>query len=296
MQTEIEKYDQINQFLKGQLTDNELDAFEISLKNDPDLASEVAMHQLVNEAIVDHYLIDVKANTQKVLAQKAFQSNIRNWGFGLGATLLVGTIYMLCVSENSKSTIKINEILLINKIKTEPNDTQLNLTTFKIAKPSKRNSKFVEEPTKPNFTNEVQATDIKPISENNRLEEKKHVESVKKEDVIENIEEQITQNVPIQNPVEEKKQESHAPKDIQLILNLSRNEPVLLPIESDFNGEFSVFGSDGNVAFQNTIRNGFPNTWDGLGISGQVATGQYGFVLKSENGQVINAGFITVVR
>ena len=75
MQTEIEKFAQITQYLKGQLSEDARILFEAEIGVAAQLRSEIEMHRLLNETIVDNYLIDVKQKTKAVLQQKKTQQN-----------------------------------------------------------------------------------------------------------------------------------------------------------------------------------------------------------------------------
>ena len=304
MQTEIEKFDQINQYLKGQLSEDARILFEAEIGVDAQLRSEIEMHRLLNETIVDNYLIDVKQKTKAVLQQKKTQQNKKNWTIGLGSIILVGTIFVAYNQFNEKNTT--TQISLISqKIQTtKPSETQPSQTTPKVQARPKESLNLMKEPTKPNyitkepfFENPIE-TEIIPKS-NTEVHSTASSDQVKAENSHQKPEESNSTNPTISEKIVEKPEkleEVKSKEDIQLILNMSRNELVALPMEEGFDGDFLVFDQNGNVVFQNVIRNGFPNHWDGYGISGQVASGQYGFVLKSKNGQTINPGYITVVR
>ena len=94
MQTEIEKFDLINKYLKGQLSEAARIQFEAKIGVDSELQAEIEMHRLLNEVIVDNYLIDVKQKTKHVFQQKKIQQNRKNWTIGLGSIILVGTIFV----------------------------------------------------------------------------------------------------------------------------------------------------------------------------------------------------------
>lgn len=57
---------QIEQYLKGELSSEEANAFEEAMKNDPGLAKEVEYNKIANEIIVEDGLSSVKARLRKI--------------------------------------------------------------------------------------------------------------------------------------------------------------------------------------------------------------------------------------
>lgn len=305
MQTEIEKFDQINQYLKGKLSEDARILFEAEIGVDAELKSDIEMHLLLNETIVDNYLMDVKQKTKFVLQKKKIQQNRKHWTIGLGSIILVGTIFVAYHQFNEK-TAKVQTSLTKEVLPTtKPNEKQLNQTTAKTKVEPVGSLSLIKEPTKPNLiTNEpllekpieteiIPKTIIEEYSTGNPGQvktEKPNQEAVK----VNSAKIEASPKV-VEKP--ERLEEVKPKEDIQLILNLSRNEPVMIPIEEGFDGKLEVLNGNGVEIWQQNMVGGQPNSWDGTARSGgQVSSGQYAFFLKSNEGQIVKQGFIMVVR
>jgi len=305
MQTEIEKFDQINQYLKGQLSEDTRIQFEAEISIDAQLKSDIEMHRLLNETIVDNYLIEVKQITKTVLQKKRIDQNRKDWTIGLGSIILVGTIFIAYNQFNEKTVTE--EISLTNKKlqTTKLNEKQLNQTILKTKVEHKRSLGLMKEPTKPNYITKEPIIE-KPIETeiaSNVIAEElstSNSDQVKIEKPNQKSEEVNSTKIEVSLKAAEKPEkleEVKSKEDIQLLLNLSRNELVTIPIEEDFDGTLEILNGNGVEIWQQNMVGGQPNTWDGTANSGgQVSSGQYAFILKSNEGQIVKQGFITVVR
>jgi hypothetical protein len=305
MQTEIEKFDLINKYLKGQLSEAARIQFEAKIGVDSELQAEIEMHRLLNEVIVDNYLIDVKQKTKHVFQQKKIQQNRKNWTIGLGSIILVGTIFV-AYHQFNEMTAKVQTSLTKEVLPTaKPNENQRNQTTSKTKAEPVGSLNTIKEPTKPNHITNEQIIE-KPIETEiipKTIVEELSISSssqVKTEKPNLKSEESNPTRLEVNNKVvvkSETQPETKLHEDIQLILNLSRGEPVTIPMEEGFDGKLEILNGNGVEIWQQNIINATPNTWDGTANSGgQTASGQYAFILKSNEGQIVKQGFITVVR
>jgi len=305
MQTEIEKFDQINRYLKGTLSEEARIQFEAEISADAQLQSEVEMHRLLNETIVDNYLIDVKQKTKQVFKQKKIQQNKKNWTIGLGSLILIGTIFV--AYNQFKENTATEQISLTKQLSptTNPSEIQLNQTIPNKKVELQQSLNTIKEPTKPNsITKEpISENPTEPVPIPNAIVEEHPTsssEQVKTEKPITKSEQVNTAKIEASPKAVEKSEkllETKLREDVQLILNLSRNEPVIIPIEEGFDGKLEVLNGNGVEVWLQNIVGGQPNTWDGTTNSGgQAASSQYAFILKTNEGQIVKQGFITVVR
>lgn len=87
--TEQERLEQIERYLKGQMSPEEQEGFEQSMQSDPDLADEVTKHQEMNSIIHDAGLMDVKKRVN-ALHHKNFPNGVKT--SKVGSFLKYGTI------------------------------------------------------------------------------------------------------------------------------------------------------------------------------------------------------------
>ncbi len=66
MRTEIEKYEKIEQYLKGELSEKERFLFEAQIESDPGLALEVQNHQKMQDFIFEKSMVDVRGQIRNI--------------------------------------------------------------------------------------------------------------------------------------------------------------------------------------------------------------------------------------
>ena len=98
-----QRYEQIELYLAGALTEDELVAFEQAMKGDPALAQEVALHQMAQDFLVQSDEIDLRKNLEVIGAEIDLDKNSetnnpkRNSRLNLnGLWLLFGFVF-ICV-------------------------------------------------------------------------------------------------------------------------------------------------------------------------------------------------------
>ncbi|MBO9701390.1 MAG: gliding motility-associated C-terminal domain-containing protein [Sporocytophaga sp.] len=132
MSLDKEKYDLIDQYLKGDLSSEEIFAFEKEVGNNPELAEQLQLHQLADELSFEKGLVDIWEKVGQDLSQQPppslFYKKILM--FFAGALILAGiTIYYLTLREKEiialpKSvTIKQVDQYDSNKAERSPEET-----------------------------------------------------------------------------------------------------------------------------------------------------------------------------
>ncbi len=77
--TERERFDLIDRYFKGELSDEEVEQFNAEWASDEEFAEEVANHQKVNEVIIDAGLVNVKHKLQSIHNQHAYTNKNGKW-------------------------------------------------------------------------------------------------------------------------------------------------------------------------------------------------------------------------
>jgi hypothetical protein len=301
MQTEIEKYDQISQYLKGSMTGQEALAFETLMAANPLLQVEVEVHKTANELIIDHHLLDIKTKTRTVVRQKETKSAFTKWGLGLVlVTVTGGALYWLLQKDHRMEVVTklgqteiVKNTPLVSAAAQEKNPTiakqkeakKVESTSFVQGKNTESVFAPITNSSQP-FVSEQVDTKTLPIAEEKTASFQsapKQVESKTAEQIV--------------SPQTQAATSSSFPEELHLILNLSRQEPMEIPAEDNMEGSWQIFNSDGQEVFSGNIHQGMANTWDGSLRSGGLATsGQYVIMLRDKTGQTVRTGFVTVVR
>lgn len=103
MRTEIETYNLIEQFLKNELSHNELISFKEELANNPELAQDVASQQMIQDIAIDSHLATIKEKTNQY--NPYFNPSIRASKYknlALALVTLVGTVGIIfMISKNN---------------------------------------------------------------------------------------------------------------------------------------------------------------------------------------------------
>jgi hypothetical protein len=309
MWTETEKYDHIQEYLEGRLIGLELLDFEHRYKTDLSFQEEVEQHRLANEAIVDHYLLQVKTTAQQVVRKKAIEKNRRNWGLGLGAIGLLGAAFYFLFPSPPPIENPATGFLIPTQtefIKNDPNQGTVERPLTPVA-----SEKVNVQPS----DNLISPTNAQTTTEKNRMEQDKGLDSladIQKRPAFAATSEKPANSLPTNLPpavqtappkplskseeFTDGRKTPHQSEAIDLIFNPLLGEQASLPLDENFNGELNVFDANGTLIFQCTIQNGYPNSWDGKSHSGGMASaGQYGFTLRATNGDQ-KVGYITVAK
>lgn len=94
-------YEHIEDFLNGRLNPSEQEAFALQIELNPDLAQQVEAHQLANELVLEHKLLDVKTILNEEIRKTERWKNIRKAiAIGAGIVAAVMLITFLSVKKN----------------------------------------------------------------------------------------------------------------------------------------------------------------------------------------------------
>ena len=76
--TEREKFELIDRYFKGDLSEEEMEVFNSKWATDADFADDVANHEAVNEFIMDAGLIGIKEKLQHIHEAKVYGNGKSN--------------------------------------------------------------------------------------------------------------------------------------------------------------------------------------------------------------------------
>ncbi len=100
---EQEKYALFDRYLRGDLSQQELDDFLERLKEDPELAADLEMHKFLVEGIQEHRKEELRTY-MKEKARVRFMGNpwTRNWTYASAAVLLIFGVMYVVIDQNRK--------------------------------------------------------------------------------------------------------------------------------------------------------------------------------------------------
>lgn len=120
-------YDKIDQFLQGKLTGQELELFKAEMRADPELAQQVGLQQLANEAIIENQLGNVRSKLTKIHQRRSgtnsFLSSFKTFSivslsFFLSAGLLA--YYMKFDFNEQPNEVSISKVAAAEKKEIKP--------------------------------------------------------------------------------------------------------------------------------------------------------------------------------
>jgi hypothetical protein len=119
MRDELKIYEQIDRYLKNELSGNELSDFEDKMKTDASFYEEVNNNRLIHELVIDHGLLDLKRKMQAI-DSRHHPSPFKKFGWHIGVTLLLATLTIVVVKfgwkndqeENQKEVVAKTELVL----------------------------------------------------------------------------------------------------------------------------------------------------------------------------------------
>ena len=159
MKEDYSIYEQIDEFLKGNLKGNDLALFQHKMESDEEFAENVRAQKVVNEMILTKHLADLKGKMQKDLQDKNFNKNTSIWKYGafLGLFLVTSvTVWKLNDTPKQKEILieqhktivkaeqKTTEIILENAEAIEEVSNKIKHNSFNKNSPSSLISPIIE--------------------------------------------------------------------------------------------------------------------------------------------------------
>ena len=162
MNEDYSTYEQIDEFLKGNLKGNGLANFQHKMESDKEFSEIVRAQKAVNEMILTKYLAELKGKMQQDLKGKNFNKNTNNgkYGFGLVVILIISlAIWQLNGNEEPKTSLP-QQPKAIVKIEQKATETIQEISKNELKLESKselpKPSTVVQEISKPaNSVSEV---------------------------------------------------------------------------------------------------------------------------------------------
>ncbi len=177
--TERERFELIDRYFKGELSNEELEEFNSLYNSDPEFVEEVANHEQVNNVIIDAGLIGVKEKLQSI-HNKQFNNHkngklVKGGIIGTVGLIIIASLgfYFFSINEEEKSKAKNqgrNTSPVANIQKETNNDSPENGKSYS---ENSNNSKSAHsKPEKPNQPNK------KGSPENTKPREKENLEKM----------------------------------------------------------------------------------------------------------------------
>ena len=105
MNEDFSTYEQIDEFLKGNLKGNELTNFQQKMESDKEFSETVRVQKVVNEMILTKHLAGLKGKMQQDLKGKNFTLTTKIWKFGAFLGLfLVASVTVWTLNDKSEPT------------------------------------------------------------------------------------------------------------------------------------------------------------------------------------------------
>ncbi|MBO9699504.1 MAG: hypothetical protein J7604_04795 [Sporocytophaga sp.] len=103
MMSEDSTYSQVEDYIHGRLTTEELLAFEAKLSNDPDLARQVKLHELADNLVIENRLLEVSAIIKNQSGNSA-SGKIKYTAISIFAAATLGVGGWLLIQSNSENS------------------------------------------------------------------------------------------------------------------------------------------------------------------------------------------------
>lgn len=140
MKEEVEYYFEIDQYLKGELSDDALVKFEKALAENPALRNEVASQKLLNDVVLGAQLDLLRERIKKDIDQiDQNNNNTKNWLLGASLVLLIGAGLGIASYHKPEKTPRIDTIQETQPITVTDAPKKIELpVTQNIGKPVKK--------------------------------------------------------------------------------------------------------------------------------------------------------------
>ena len=132
MRQEIDKYELIEKYLNGQLSSDEVLAFEKQMSEDNSLSDETARQQELKSFIDDASMLSLKENLQKIHQKHNTKPNPLNgkkWLWGIPIIIILGTAILLLKPEQNNAKSEQDN----NNKKENPNNEHIEEGQVKIS-------------------------------------------------------------------------------------------------------------------------------------------------------------------
>jgi len=108
MMREDSTYSQVEDYIHGRLTTEELLAFEAKLSNDPDLARQVKLHELADDLVIENRLLEVSAILHNQTSRSS-SGKIKYTVISIFAAAILGVGGWLWIQQNSEKPEQVSQ-------------------------------------------------------------------------------------------------------------------------------------------------------------------------------------------
>lgn len=322
MRNELEYIAQIDAYLEGSMSSEELLLFEKQLENNAELKEEVLFQKEANQLLIIGELHDLEKRVKNYNYKSPTKNNntFKNGALGLaGMLLLAGLFIYFLNTTNTKKLGTSREVTLTTPtVNKEPKSN-----TEKRHQPIEHNNKKSKDSTSV-FSKKIKNT-VDPVEEKtsaltqkdsvvtDELANKEQVDSIWNKPVISKqpepkvIDTLSTTQLP--KTTEEPKEDILNEDEVE-VPNKSKTEPnydlafspsqgqvLRWPVEEGFEGDILLYNMNGQIIHEKKF-NGYENTeWDGITTNGNLITfGVYPMIIRPLDGTQPIQGSVTIIE
>jgi hypothetical protein len=312
----IHIYEVIDNYLNGEMTEEERIAFEQKAATDASLASKVAEARLTNEAIYIASLAELKETIGSDIKKVKYRDTPKSGKtiYTIGASLIIASACLLWMK--SKDAIqKVQSDPAIEK--TTPLQTNVEKTDlFRAVKNRNtviKSDKLVQNTPHPNYLKDTQQepsvnTEVannKPNAVGEKITSEKEVQPKFKDESIEKLaatpfskeKTAIKEAVEVKTEpaIKQKESENRAPAKTTFSFNPDYNEKWELKYENGSEGSYIIYNNFGKEVYRNTFGSG-NESWNGVEANGSIVpVGTYMVIIRYSDGHEEKVE-LTIVR
>jgi len=283
MRPEFEKYNLIDNYLSGKLSEQENSAFEQSMAEDSSLREDVFDRKVVNEIIIEKRFFDITAGLRvpasgtRALLSKSVKRYV---GIGAAVSVILFTPYYFSkrAEEPTEKTTTGTEQ------KSEPAEI---LAPVAQQEEQADPALVYEEQTQENTERVEPTIEEQPVVEEIVVKEKtpvvKPVVIAKKKKAKSSILE-----IPIDDPSAKGQQAN------SFTFNPAKGQSWKIPMHNHKEAKVTIFNKEGNEVFTSNLEQGKNTNWKGISTDGvKQKAGKYAYLLDFGNGK-IEHGHVTI--
>lgn len=285
MRPEFEKYNLIDNYLSGKLSEQENSAFEQSMAEDSSLREDVFDRKVVNEIIIEKRFFDITsglrmpASGTRALLSKSVKRFV---GIGAAVTVILFTPYYF--SKRAEQPI---ENTSSPEQKSEPAEA--------IAPVAQQQE---EQPT-PEIIYEEQAQGENTESIEPAIEEKTVVEEIVVKEKTPTVakpavsaKKKKAKSSILEIPIDDPSAKGHQANSF--VFNPAKGQSWKIPMHNHKEAKVTIFNKEGNEVFTAHLEQGKNTSWKGISTDGaKQKAGKYAYLLDFGNGK-IEHGHVTI--
>jgi len=290
MRPEFEKYNLIDNYLGGKLSEQENSAFEQSMAEDSSLREEVFDRKVTNEIIIENRFFDITSGLRAPaggITRTLFSNSVKRFvGIGAAVAVIIFTPYYF-----SKRT----EEQPVENTSSPEQKTNAAETVAPLAEQQTQPTEeiLLEEQAQEN----TEAVETTPAEEQPLVEEEVTVE---KTPAVKNTTTVIpsakkkkkAKSYILEIPIDDPSAKGHQANSY--VFSPAKGQSWKIPMHNHKEAKVTIFNKEGNEVFSAAIEQGKNTSWKGISTDGtKQKAGKYAYLLDFGNGN-IEHGHVTI--